>query len=120
MIRPALCCCVLLAACASPEERCIADATEDLRVVNGLIAETQGNLDRGYAIETTVEPRVGIGFCTGSSNLRFCSDTSQTIRDRPAAIDLTAEQQKLDSLVAKKAELEQRTRRSLAACDDLA
>ena len=41
---------LLLAACATPLERCIASATKELRVVSGLIASTQANINRGYAI----------------------------------------------------------------------
>ena len=46
-----------LAACATPREQCIGQATRDLRVLNSLIAETQGNLARGYAIEEQQEVR---------------------------------------------------------------
>lgn len=118
MIRPAVMSVAVLAACASPQERCVADATKDLRVVNGLIAETRANLDRGYSIETVVEPRIGIAFCTGRrSNVVFCTESEQTLRDQPVAIDLGAEQQKLDGLLAKRGELEVRARRALAQCD---
>ena len=83
-----------------------------------LIAETQANLDRGYAIETVNEPRVGFAFCTGrSSNIVLCTASESNVRDRPVAIDLAAEQEKLDGLVTKKRELEVRTRRALAQCD---
>ena len=50
---------LILVACGTPQERCINQQTRDLRVVEGLIADTQRNLDRGYAVEeytvTTVE-----------------------------------------------------------------
>ncbi|MEL6642951.1 MAG: hypothetical protein AAFQ79_03385 [Pseudomonadota bacterium] len=118
MIRPALLSLIALAACASPQERCISEATEDLRVVNTLISESQANLDRGYAIETVNEPRVGFTFCTGrNSNIVLCTASENSVRDRPVAIDLAAEQQKLNGLVSKKRELETRTRRDLAQCD---
>lgn len=120
MIRPALCALALLAACASPQERCVADATEDLRVVNSLIAETEGNINRGYAVETVTEPRIGLAICTGRSNVAFCTSSEQTVRDRPVAIDLAAERQKLDGLVTKRGELELRARRAIAQCDSAA
>lgn len=107
-----------LAACAAPKQRCISDATEDLRVVNGLIAETRANIERGYAIEREPEPSVGISFCTGRrGNLVLCSQTETDYRDRPVALDLAAEQRKLTSLEQKRAELEVRTRRELDRCD---
>jgi hypothetical protein len=40
-----------LVACGTPQEQCIARETRDLRVVERLITETQGNLQRGYALE---------------------------------------------------------------------
>ena len=54
---------VLLAACGTPQEQCIRYNTRDLRTVDRLIAETEGNLDRGYAIETITEYEEYWGFC---------------------------------------------------------
>jgi hypothetical protein len=41
----------LLAACGTPQERCVARETRDLRAVDRRIAETEGNLARGYALQ---------------------------------------------------------------------
>ena len=41
-----------LAGCGTPQEQCINRNTRDLRVVDRLIVETEGNLQRGYALET--------------------------------------------------------------------
>ena len=41
-----------LAGCGTPQEQCINRNTRDLRTVDRLIVETQGNLQRGYALET--------------------------------------------------------------------
>ena len=41
-----------LAACGTPQEQCINRNTRDLRTVDRLIAEAEGNLQRGYAYET--------------------------------------------------------------------
>ena len=41
----------LLAACGTPQEQCINRNTRDLRTVDRLITETEGNLQRGYAYE---------------------------------------------------------------------
>jgi hypothetical protein len=48
ILIPAL---AVLVGCGTPQERCIAGATRDMRIVDGLISETQVNLDRGYALE---------------------------------------------------------------------
>ncbi|MBD3765401.1 MAG: hypothetical protein IE927_11935, partial [Rhodobacterales bacterium] len=42
---------IALAACGTPREQCIARETRDLRTVDRLIAETEENLRRGYALE---------------------------------------------------------------------
>jgi hypothetical protein len=47
-----------LAACQTPREACVSEASEELRTVDALIAETRGNLDRGYALETEQEVEV--------------------------------------------------------------
>ena len=118
MIRSSLAALLILAACATPQERCVNAATEDLRVVNALIAETRANIARGYAIVREPETRVGIRFCTGrSNNLVLCTDNETTNRERPVALDLDAERRKLRSLEEKRRELEVRTRRDIAACE---
>ena len=40
-----------LAACGTPQERCIAKNTSEYRSVARLLAEDEGNLARGYAWE---------------------------------------------------------------------
>lgn len=112
---------LLLTACATPEQRCIADATEDLRVVNRLIAETRANLERGYAIEKEPDTSIGISFCAGNRGRAvLCTQRETEYRDRPVAFDRAAEERKLADLEAKRLELEVRTRRDLKACDALA
>lgn len=44
---------LMLAACATPRERCIANATHDLTVVDHLIAQLQLDIARGYGTKQT-------------------------------------------------------------------
>ncbi len=94
---------LLLAACATPREACIAQARGSLRVLQELAAESRANLARGYALETRTDIRVVRGTCTGTnedgSTFTFPCEETQT-RDRrvPVPIDLTAEAAKLRSL----------------------
>ena len=111
--------CLVLAGCATPEQRCINEATRDLRTVNELIAETEANLSRGYAIvtETDISPR--LTFCTGyrdNVGISFCSGNQLIQRDRPVAIDREAEERKLVDLRGRRAALEVTARRAVAAC----
>ncbi|PUB10677.1 hypothetical protein [Yoonia sediminilitoris] len=97
---------VVLAACATPREQCIRDATSQLRILNALINETQGNLARGYAIVEEQEVRTLSRTCRGrnedGSTFRFpCDETETVTTTRPVAIDLNAEQDKLNSMLER-------------------
>ena len=47
---------LFLAACATPQERCVDRGTRELQTVQSEIARLQANLDRGYAIHRSREP----------------------------------------------------------------
>ncbi len=118
---------VILAACGTPQQQCINRETRDLRVVERLISETQGNLDRGYGFEEvtvfTTEyvdctPQVVVpeGAPVPEVQQRLCLDeVPETVR-RPVAIDLVAEQRKLDGLVDRRQALLGRAEQVIAAC----
>ncbi len=109
-----------LAACASPEERCVIAATKERRTVEALIAETEANLARGYAIDREAERRPRLTFCAGSARsnvgMSFCTREDIVYRDRPVAIDPEAERRKLALLRERKARLDAAAERDLAAC----
>ena len=118
-MRPALFILPLLAlaACATPREQCINQANRDLRVLTNLVAETQGNLARGYAIAEDQQVRTIRRTCRGQnsdgSTFRYrCDETETFTTSRPVAIDLNAEQAKLNSLV-------QRQQQQRAASDQM-
>lgn len=107
----------LLVACASPQERCIANASKDLRVVDGLIAELRLNISRGYAIETEQFTVTDSRICRDSDGkAHVCTSERVKTTSSPVAIDLNAERAKLASLEEKRRELAARTQRELAAC----
>jgi hypothetical protein len=113
----------LLVACGTPQEQCIARNTRDLRVVDRLIAETQGNLKRGYAIETVTVSEDYWGYCEQVPlpdqpplPPRLClKDRDRTV-ERAKAIDLAEEGRKLDSLTQKRAELAAQAKPVIAQC----
>lgn len=112
---------LLAAACASPQEQCINEVTRDLRVIGGLVNETQGNLARGYAIQQVSEEQVIRRTCTGNnedgSTFTFrCDNTMTVTRDVPVAIDLNAEQAKLNSLLERQSQLEQSSQAAIQQC----
>lgn len=115
---------IALAGCGTPQEQCISRNTRDLRTVDRLIAETQGNLQRGYALETvtryedfwdTCLERVVVG---GQVTVqpRMCRRERAYTEQRPKAIDLKAEAQKLDSLKAKRRDLSRAAEPLIAQC----
>ena len=126
---PALALALTLAACATPQQRCINQVTQDLRVVTDLIAETEGNLRRGYALEETVVYRPYLDYCDDSfitttgpdgerrivSVPRMCWEDDEEIILRPRAIDLDAERRKLDGQQRHGLIRQQRTQNERAA-----
>ena len=113
-----------LAACGTPQEQCISRNTRDLRSVDRLIAETEGNLDRGYAFETITVYEDYWTACPVHAPVegqpapkpRMCLDERPVTEQRPKAIDLNEEARKLDSLKAKRNQLARQAEKVIAAC----
>ncbi len=110
-VRAPLIALLILAGCATPQQRCINGVTRDLRVVTGLIAETEANLARGYGLEDQIVYRTVWVPCRDSivvttesgqrvvrDSGRMCLDDRPETVTRPVAIDLAAERRKLDQL----------------------
>ena len=124
-----LCLPFVLLACGTPQERCIAGATRDLQVINGLIAETQANLARGYSLEEVVISTPTWVYCDqpvlvaqpdGSqiwiNGGGMClDDYTQTI-ERPRAIDPGLERRKLDGLIKQQALLTRQATPAIEQC----
>lgn len=127
---PLLPLCLALTACGTPQEQCIARETRNLRVVDKLIAETEGNLARGYAFEEItisrtvwvrcdpiiVPPPVEGAPTPPPAAPRLCLDDEEETITRPKAIDLAVEQSKLSGLKAKRKQLAVAANQSIAAC----
>lgn len=121
-----------LAACATPQQRCIGAATQDLRVVDSLIAESRTNLQRGYGMRQRTDVVTEWDWCDWpqgyvrdrNGNLRpapprMCWNDRPVTRRYPVAIDLAAEQRKLTELEAKRRELAVQAERQVAECKAL-
>ena len=122
---------LLLAACGTPQERCIARETRDVRVLDRLITESESNLQRGYALEEVVTYRDRWVPCPvvrpapvegqpapapAPSPPQLCLREVQETETRPKAIDLTAEAQKLASMKDKRAALLRAAAPAIAQC----
>ena len=120
IVIPAL---LILSACGTPQQNCISGATRDMRVVDRLIAETEANLQRGYAIEEQVisrpiwvpcYPHMRAG--QPAAGPQMCMDDEDEVIRRPKAIDLNAESAKLASLKAKRAAQVEAASPAIRAC----
>lgn len=124
-VRPAFALPLMMAlvACGTPQEQCIARETRDLRVVERLITDTQGNLQRGYALEEVFVDRTVWVDCTPrvpegdpAPEPKLCLDEVTDVVTQPKAIDLAAEQRTLDSLLVKRRDLQKAAEGVIAAC----
>ncbi|MDZ4085625.1 MAG: hypothetical protein U1E69_02370 [Tabrizicola sp.] len=113
-----------LAACGTPQEQCITRNTRDLRTVDRLIAESEGNLARGYAFETVTVyedywaycPQAPVAEGEPAPPPRLCRDERPVTEKRPKAIDLNEEARTLASLKEKRASLARQAEKVIAAC----
>ena len=110
-IIPPLTALALLAGCATPQQRCITDATRDMAVVDQLIAEVEGNLQRGFGLQEETLYRTDFQDCTARPTAdhpnptpRKCPVEVPNTTTKPVALDLAAESAKLASLQAKRAQ----------------
>jgi hypothetical protein len=114
---------VLLTACASPQQRCINQATRDMEVVDQLIADIEGNLQRGFALARETVYRTEFQDCTPAPTAKYPNpkpkvcpvEVPETVT-RPVAVDLTAESAKLASLEKKRAQQGKTAAAAIAQC----
>ena len=111
----------LLAACASPQQQCLTNVTKELRVNAFLIAQTQANLDRGYAIDRQQRVSRGFDMCRerdrdGAVSTTLCRTTQVRDVNVPQAINLEVERDTLDQLLARRANLEKQAAAATAQC----
>ena len=117
--------CLIVAACGTPQERCISRNTSEYRTVSRLLAEVQGNIARGYAWEERPVTRTAIGTCrdfvrrkdgTIAPSYRTCFRDVTDIERYRVPIDPAAEGRKRDNLLARKAVLARGAERAVGAC----
>jgi len=115
---------VALAGCTDARQQCLAEATHDLRVIDGLIAETELAISRGYGerVETVSYPYYG--YCGGYGHgyhghlsISLCHDFYPRSRVVPVAIDIAEERRKLASLRGKRPEVVARTKEAVRQCN---
>lgn len=94
---------LVLAACATPQERCISAIDREIRMIESLADISRGNLARGYALEerTVLVNTEQICGQTAKGKDIICEIPVSEQQTVPVAIDLNAERQKLESLLER-------------------
>lgn len=110
-----------LAACATPRESCLSSVSREGRVIDALIAETRGNVARGYGIEEREELRTRRQLCDfrradGTIGRRFCDRVVTDEVRVPVTLDIEAEKVKLDQLLARREALARAEASARAQC----
>jgi hypothetical protein len=112
-----------LAACSTPQQECVRMASHDMAALDRLIAETQGNIARGYGYAQTVVSMPEFVECEPHpwksderSAPRMClEDVSHTVT-KPVALDLQVEAAKLASMQQRRAEMTKALAPAIAEC----
>jgi hypothetical protein len=114
---------LILSACATPQQQCVNAATQNLRVIDSLIAETEANIARGYALQDSVTFVPQWQFCGwgGMGNAarvstQMCWVDQPVPVNRPVAIDLNEEQKKLNGLKQRRAAQQGGVQAAVAQC----
>ncbi len=115
-LSPVLLICAL-AACASPYDRCVSEATRDANTLSALIAETEANIGRGFAIDEQIEPSISYQYCFNRRGVwTLCRERTIRTKEVPVAIDLAAEERKLEGMREKLAQLKAQAGRDIRTC----
>ncbi len=114
---------LFLAACGTPQEQCIRAATADLRQVDRLITEVEGNIQRGFGYRTVTFQTMEWYDCTPPAVTgqpapapQRCAIPVTDTRREAVTLDMTVERRKLADLKAKKAELDRAAIPAAAEC----
>lgn len=115
-----------VAACGTPQERCIGRSTAEVRRLQSLLAEVDGNIARGYAYQEYDVAVPSWQFCGYDtfpgrdgrvvSRARMCLGDDYVSQQRSVPIDPLAEERKRDALVARIKALSPQMNANIAAC----
>ncbi len=103
LVRPAVALALVLslAACATPRERCVADANRTYDDTLKLLAVTEGNIARGYAVHRQQVPYQVTETCHDSKDRPYaCTETRYRTQETPVSIDVAEERRKRAALQA--------------------
>ncbi len=106
-----------LAACATPQERCINSATNEVRTLQKLIATSEGNIARGYAIHKQEQPYKVASICYDKDKKPYaCLETEFRTVETPVTIDIAEERRKLAQLKHRLPDAKRRMNDGIKRC----
>ena len=107
----------LLAACATPRERCILAAEANLRAIDAQIADHETALARGYRVIPATEPRTILRICAWPREpVLFCTEHTPGQRETRVSVDAEVEEARLAQLRKERARMVVQTADRIAAC----
>lgn len=108
---------VLLAACSTPQEKCINRVSKEMHTIDKLRQETAANISRGYAIDVSYVPYTTYGTCYYGNGRRYsCPQTYTRTVTKPRTIDVAQERSNLKELEQKLATLQEQSAPYIAQC----
>lgn len=108
---------LLLAACATPEERCVRAAWEDYNRTKSRISVAQRNVDRGYAVHEQTREHSYIDICYDSEKKPYkCEQVRYETIETPVAIDVRQERRKIAEYEAQLAKQRVRAKERERQC----
>ena len=116
----------VLTGCGTPQERCINRETREIRHLQDMLDEVEGNLARGYAYEDYDVPMTRWEQCgtevirhgngTVIERPRMCLEDYTVTRTREVAIDPVSERRKRDGLRDKIRKMTPAVNAAIRAC----
>lgn len=113
----------LVAGCATPKQRCLSQATQELRGVERALDTARGNIARGYAIHTQRVPYTVAGTCyhthprTHAVFPYSCPSTYYRTQSTPVAINVAEERRKAENLQRRLPQMRERANAAVRQCN---
>ncbi len=106
-----------LASCATPQQRCIAGASADVRTLKSQIETAEANIARGYALHRQSIPITNTRVCYDAKKRPYtCHRTAYRQIETPVTIDIGNEKAKLASLKSKLGQAQRKAAAGIRAC----
>jgi len=107
----------MLASCATPLQQCVSQATSNYNAVLAAISVAQGNVARGYAVNTQTVPYQFTGTCYAAYIGAYaCPQTSYRTQETPVAINVAEERSKINQYTALLPNLQKQANAATQQC----